>query len=168
MKIYNIHTMSKLEKYVGWKVPLMLETEEQEYTQTIVTKKDLDIDMSEIHQNETDTYDGSNKENWNKFMTNITREKTMSFEQYEDVYIDDNPSRFFGMYNALTPILNPQTEKEKKSAEIILDTLSKVAPFAGKQVYIGKQGIYHYFMKPEIEGNGIQMNCFMSFSTKDM
>lgn len=101
-------------------------------------------------------------------MTNITKVKKISFEEYEDVYIDDNPSRFFGMYNPLTPIHNPQTEKEKKSAQIILDTLSKIAPHAGKKIYIGKQGRFKYFMKPEIEGDGIRMNCFMSVSIKEM
>ena len=85
MKIYNIHTVAKLDKYLGWKVPLLVETEQQEYTQTIVTEEDLNIDVSEVHQNETDTYDGSVKENWDKYMTNITRVKTMSFEEYETV-----------------------------------------------------------------------------------
>ena len=87
----------------------------------------------------------------------------MQFKEYEDVYIDDNPNRFFAMYNALTPMQNPTTEKEKVSAQIIIDTLQKIAPYIGRKIYIGKQGIYHYFMKPEMEGNGIRMNCFMSF-----
>lgn len=168
MKIYNIHTVAKLDKYLGWKVPLLVETEQQEYTQTIVTEEDLNIDVSEVHQNETETYDGSVKENWDKYMTNITRVKTMSFEEYETVKPFENPSRFHGMYNPLTPMQNPQTEREKKSAQIILDTLQKLTPYIGRKIYIGKEGRCHYFMKPEAENGGIRMNCFLSISMKDI
>lgn len=168
MRIYNIHTTIKTDKYDGWKVPLLIETEHREYTQTIVTSEELDIDTSEINQNETDGFDGSDKSNWSKRLTNITSSKTVSFEDYEDVYIDDNPSRFHAMNNPLTPIKDPQTEKEKKGAAIILDTLRKLTPYVGRSIYVGKQGSYRYFMKPEIVGDGIRMNCTLSVSTKDL
>ncbi len=168
MRIYNIHTLAKLDKYLGWKVPLLVETEQQEYTQTVVTEDELDIDLTEAYQNETDNYDGSDSSNWDKYMTNITKVSTMSFEEYEHAYIDENPSRFHGMYNPLTPMQNPQTEKEKISAQKILDTLAKITPYVGKKIYVGQEGRCRYFMKPEAEAGGIRMNCFLSISTKDL
>lgn len=92
----------------------------------------------------------------------------MSFEKYETVGPFENPSRFYGMYNPLTPIRNPQTEKEKKSAQIIADTLQKLSPYAGRKIYIGKEGRCHYFMKPEAEAGGIRMNCTLSISMRDI
>lgn len=168
MKIYNIHTTMKLDKYLGWKVPLLVETEQQEFTRTIVTNDELEVDVSEVHQNETDAYDGSDKSNWDKHMINITKVQTMTLEDYEEVYIDDNPARFYAMHNPLIPIQNPQTEAEKEAAQIILDTLQKLTPYLDRNIYVGKQGRARYFMKPKAVSGGIMMNCSLAISSADL
>jgi len=167
MRIYKITTTSSIERYIGWKVPLLLEAEQHERAEIVVTDDELTVSDSETRQNETDAYDGSDRANWNTHMTNISDTKQVCVDEFENVYLDDNPSRFCAMYNALETIPNPQTEKEIASASIIEATLKLVEPYIGKQVYIGKQGRCHYFMKPERSGNGIKMNCRLTWSPTD-
>lgn len=164
MKIYTIHSTSKTHNYVGWKVPLPIESVETEQTKTIVSMEAPSDTPGEYNYNETDRYDGSNPANWDKYMTNTTRVTTVTFEEYDDVHIDDNPSRFYAMYNELLPMENPQTANDIISATRILDTLELVRPYVGKKIYVGKQGRCHYFMQPEAVGGGIRMNCTLSIT----
>lgn len=92
----------------------------------------------------------------------------MSFQDYEEVYIDDNPARFYAMHNPLIPIQNPQTKAEKEAVHTILDTLEKLTPYLGRNIYVGKQGRARYFMKPEAVSGGIQMNCSLVISSADL
>lgn len=168
MKIYNVQVKEKIETFVTWKVPLLVSVEERDYTHTTVSSEDLSIYETNNHQNETDAYDGSDASRWNKYLTNVSREKIVTFEEYEDVHVEDHPSRLFAMHDPLTTIKNPQSEKEKVAAQIIDDLLGKVSPFLGKKIYIGKEGRFNYFMKPEAVGDGIRMNCFISISAGEM
>jgi hypothetical protein len=153
-----------MHRYVGWKVPLLLESEEADLTRVKVSDGDIDDVEGQYYSNETDQYDGSDPANWNKLMTNITNSTTISYDEYENTSIDVNPSRFYAMFNELTPMEAPQTANEKVSAEKIADLLDKVRPYIGRKIYIGKEGRCHYFMRPEAVGNGIKMNCTLSIT----
>ena len=101
-------------------------------------------------------------------MTNSTQVKTVSIEEYENAYIDDNPSKFHAMYNPITPITNPHTDEEKKAAQTISNILQQLTPFVGKKIYIGKEGRCHYFLRPEEDSGGIRVNCLLSISATDL
>lgn len=164
MRIYNIHTITKTYRYVGWKVPLLIESEEIDRTRVIVSAGDIDIVAGEYHSNETDQYDGSDPANWDKLMTNITDSTTISYDEYEDVTIDINPSSLYNMYDPLSVINNPQTAGEVDANKIIINALESIRPYIGRKICVGKHGLYSYFLKPEVAGSDIRMNCFLSVS----
>lgn len=89
---------------------------------------------------------------------------TFSWDDYEDVSLDIDPSRLYAMHNPLTKIDNPQTKRDIEANVSIDRILESIRPYIGRKICVGKHGSYSYFLKPEAVGTGIRMNCFVSVS----